>query len=144
MAAENAEYERVLGELNAVCNDILDLCGQMNLEKIKKDLQIVSHKYQDQMQRLNKFEESYSEAMSALEEERKENAKLNIQLTQAKTDLSASSQAQTEGQTETESIKLLAEARRETDEKNKSLKESISVHESLSHMKLQTSWIHSE
>ncbi len=66
MAAENAEYERVLGELNTVCEGILDLCGQMNLDKIKNDVQTVSHKYQDQMQRLNRSEESYSEVMSAL------------------------------------------------------------------------------
>ena len=72
MAAENAEYERVLGELNTVCNDIVDLCGQMNLDKIKKDLQVVSQKSKEQMETLKrlKFEiESLHERNKILEAE---------------------------------------------------------------------------
>ncbi len=81
MAAENAEYERVLGELNAVCEGILDLCGEMNLDKIKKDLQVVSQKSKEKMETLKrlKFEIESLRVMNTSLEAENTILKLNVE-----------------------------------------------------------------
>jgi hypothetical protein len=81
MAAENAEYERVLGELKTVCDDILDLCGEMNLDKIKNDLQFVSQKSKEQMETLKrlKFEIESLRVMNKSLEAENTMLKLNVE-----------------------------------------------------------------